>query len=39
VTLPWETTRTPNGAQTLTVTVRDSAGATGTATVPVTVQN
>ncbi len=39
VTLPWVTTDTPNGPQTLTVTVRDSAGAPGVATVPVTVQN
>ena len=39
VTLPWETPHTPNGAQTLTVTVRDATGATGVATVPVTVQN
>ncbi len=39
VTLPWVTTDTPNGPQTLTVTVRDSAGATGVATIPVTVQN
>ncbi len=39
VTLPWETPKTPNGSQTLTVTVRDAAGKTGTATVGVTVQN
>jgi hypothetical protein len=39
VTLPWMTTSTPNGQRTLVVTVRDSAGATGTASVTVTVQN
>jgi len=39
VTLPWVTTSTPNGARTLLVTVRDAAGATGTAAVAVTVQN
>ena len=39
VSLPWETQKTPNGPQTLTATVRDSAGRTGTATVAVTVQN
>src|SRR2546429_8997241 len=39
VTLPWVTTDTPDGPQTLTVTVRDAAGATGAATIPVTVQN
>src|SRR5262249_20393035 len=39
VTLPWITTNTPDGPQTLTVTVRDSAGATGTASVNVIVQN
>jgi len=39
VTLPWVTTNTANGVRTLTVTVRDSANATGTASVTVTVQN
>jgi hypothetical protein len=39
VSLPWVTTNTPNGARTLVVTVRDSTGATGTASVAVTVQN
>jgi Domain of unknown function (DUF1929)/Glyoxal oxidase N-terminus/PKD domain/Bacterial Ig domain len=39
VALPWVTTSTPNGARTLVVTVRDSANATGTASVAVTVQN
>jgi len=39
VALPWVTTNTPNGVRTLTVTVRDSANATGTASVTVTVQN
>jgi hypothetical protein len=39
VSLPWNTTTTPNGPQTLTVTVRDSAGAAGSSEVRVTVQN
>jgi len=39
VALPWVTTSTPNGVRTLTVTVRDSANATGTSSVTVTVQN
>ncbi|HXD99555.1 MAG TPA: Ig-like domain-containing protein [Candidatus Acidoferrum sp.] len=39
VSLPWVTTNTPNGARTLVVTVGDSTGATGTASVAVTVQN
>jgi hypothetical protein len=39
VTLPWVTTSTPNGSRTLVVTVRDAAGASGTASVAVTVQN
>jgi Domain of unknown function (DUF1929)/Glyoxal oxidase N-terminus/PKD domain/Bacterial Ig domain len=39
VTLPWETTRLANGPQTFTTTVRDAAGATGSASVNVTVQN
>jgi hypothetical protein len=38
-TLPWVTTQTPNGPQTLVVTVRDAANATGTSSVAVTVQN
>jgi hypothetical protein len=39
VSLPWVTTNTPNGTRTLVVTVRDSANATGTSSVTVTVQN
>jgi large repetitive protein len=39
VGLPWITTNTPNGQQTLVVTVRDSTGATGTTSVTVMVQN
>ena len=39
VTLPWVTTSTPNGTRTLVVTARDAAGASGTASVTVTVQN
>ena len=39
VSLPWITTSTPNGQRTLTVTVGDSANATGTASVTVTVSN
>jgi hypothetical protein len=39
VALPWVTTSTPNGTRTLVVTVRDPAGATGTGSVTVTVQN
>jgi len=39
VTLPWVTTQTPNGAQTLTVAVRDAANRTGSNAIPVTVQN
>jgi hypothetical protein len=39
VALPWVTPNGPNGQQTLVVTVRDSANATGTASVTVTVQN
>jgi len=38
-TLPWVTTNGTNGTKTLVVTVRDSAGATGTASVTVTVAN
>ncbi|HEV8640419.1 MAG TPA: galactose oxidase-like domain-containing protein, partial [Methylomirabilota bacterium] len=38
VTLPWDTTKTPNGPQTLTVTVQSSIR-TGSASVDVTVQN
>jgi hypothetical protein len=37
--LPWVTTQTPNGARTLVVDVRDGAGATGSASVAVTVAN
>jgi hypothetical protein len=39
VTLPWETFRTPDGARTLTVTVRDAEGRSGSASVNVDVQN
>jgi hypothetical protein len=38
-TLPWVTTNGPNGTQTLVVNVRDSAGASGSASVTVTVSN
>jgi galactose oxidase-like protein/glyoxal oxidase-like protein/PKD domain-containing protein/Big-like domain-containing protein len=37
--LPWVTTGGPNGTQTLVVTVRDAAGATGSGSVTVTVSN
>src|SRR5207248_2187893 len=37
--LPWVTTNGTNGTKTLTVTVRDSAGATGSGSVTVTVAN
>jgi hypothetical protein len=39
VTLPWDTTKTPNGPQTLTITVKDAQNRTGTSSVSVTVQN
>jgi hypothetical protein len=39
VSLPWATTSTPNGAQTVQVSVRDASGNAGTATVTVTVAN
>jgi galactose oxidase-like protein/glyoxal oxidase-like protein/PKD domain-containing protein/Big-like domain-containing protein len=39
VTLPWDTTRVPNGPATLTVSVQDAAGRSGTATVDILVQN
>ena len=39
VTAAWNSMSVPNGAQTLTLTVRDSAGATGSFSVPITVQN
>jgi hypothetical protein len=39
VTLSWDTAQTPDGARTLLVTVRDSAGRLGSRAVPVTVQN
>ena len=39
VTLPWITTSTPNGPQTLVASVRDAAGNTGSGSVSVTVQN
>ncbi len=39
VTLPWTTTSTPNGQQTLVVAVRDAGGNTGSGSVVVTVQN
>jgi hypothetical protein len=39
VTLPWTTTSTPNGQQTLVVNVRDAGGNTGSGSVVVTVQN
>ncbi len=39
VTLAWDTTRTPNGQQTLTATITDAAGLSASTTVTVTVQN
>ena len=39
VTLPWPTTSTPDGAQTLTAAVRDATGNTGVVSVRVTVAN
>jgi hypothetical protein len=39
VTLPWDSTKVPNGSQALTATVRDAANAAGTATRVVNVQN
>ena len=39
VSLPWSTTGTPNGAQTLSVTARDATGNTGMASITVTVAN
>ncbi len=39
VSMPWSTTGTPNGSRSVTVTVQDSAGATGSATRTVNVAN
>jgi hypothetical protein len=39
VTLPWNTTTTPNGAHTLTATVRDAGGNSGVLNVSVLVRN
>jgi hypothetical protein len=39
ISLPWSTTAADNGAKTATVSVRDSANATGRASVTVTVAN
>ena len=39
VALPWVTTNTPNGPQTLVAAVRDASGNTGSGSVSVTVQN
>jgi len=39
VSLPWVTTGTPNGTQSVRVSARDASGNTGTATVMVTVAN
>ncbi len=39
VSLPWVTTGTPNGTQSVRVSARDASGNTGTATVTVTVAN
>src|SRR5438477_10183069 len=39
VTLPWISSGTPNGATTLTATVRDPSNNTGSRSIPVTVQN
>jgi hypothetical protein len=37
--MPWSTTGTPNGSRSVTVTVQDAAGATGSATRTVNVAN
>jgi hypothetical protein len=37
--LPWDTTRVPNGSATFTATVTDAAGRSGSARVDVVVQN
>jgi hypothetical protein len=39
VSIPWDTTRVPQGTQTLTASVRDATGNTGSSSVTVTVQN
>jgi Bacterial Ig domain len=39
VTLPWNTPGTPNGASTLSATVQDASGASGSTSLPVTVGN
>ena len=39
VTLPWNTTSVPNGAHTLTATIRDAAGNTGSVSLSVLVRN
>jgi len=39
VTLPWNTAATPNGATTLSATVQDASGASGSISLPVTVAN
>ena len=39
VSIPWSTTAADNGARTPTVGVRDSAGATGSSSINVTVAN
>jgi hypothetical protein len=39
VTVPWDTTKTPNGARTMVAQVRDSTNNGGQFTRPVTVQN
>lgn len=39
VTLSWNTTQTPGGAQTLTARITDATGATATTSIDVTVQN
>jgi hypothetical protein len=39
VTLPWNTAGTPNGASTLSATVQDASGASGSTSLPVTVGN
>jgi len=39
VTLPWSTAATPNGATTLSATVQDASGSSGSISMPVTVGN
>ena len=39
VTLPWNTPGTPNGATSLSATVQDASGNSGSTSIPVTVGN